>query len=63
MVAQPTRRQFTVAEYYEMGRAGILTEDDRVELIEGEIIEMPPIGGAPRVLREPSYSTVRHRAR
>jgi len=37
-------RRFTVEEYYEMGRAGILHEDDRVELIEGEIIEMSPIG-------------------
>ena len=45
MVAEPARRLFTVAEYYQMGSAGILTEDDRVELIEGEIIEMPPIGG------------------
>jgi len=45
MAVQPARRQFTVDEYYQMGRVGILTEDDRVELIEGEIIEMPPIGG------------------
>src|SRR3989442_14179607 len=44
MAAKPTRRQFTVAEYYRMGKAGILTEDDRVELIKGEIIQMPPIG-------------------
>src|SRR6266496_1101040 len=44
MAAKPTRRQFTVAEYYRMGKAGILTEDDRVELIEGEIIQVPPIG-------------------
>lgn len=44
MAAQPTRRAFSVAEYYQMGEAGILNEDDRVELIEGEIVEMPPIG-------------------
>lgn len=45
MVQQLTRRRFTVAEYYRMGRAGILGEDDRVELIDGEIVQMPPIGG------------------
>ena len=38
------RRRFTVAEYHQMAQAGILGEDDRVELIEGEIVEMPPIG-------------------
>src|SRR5262249_45529254 len=40
----PRRRPFTVAEYYAMARAGILSEDDRVELIKGEIVEMSPIG-------------------
>ena len=42
----PSRRLFTVHEYHKMGEAGILTEDDRVELIEGESLVMPPIGEA-----------------
>jgi Uma2 family endonuclease len=37
------RRRFTVHEYHRMGEAGILHEDDRVELIEGEIVEMAAI--------------------
>ena len=44
MLVQLTRRRFTVDEYYAMGAAGILGEDDRVELIDGEIVQMPPIG-------------------
>jgi len=38
------RRLFTVEEYYRLADAGILGEDDRVELIDGEIVEMSPIG-------------------
>jgi Uma2 family endonuclease len=44
MAVQAERRLFTVEEYHRMGEAGVLTEDDRVELIEGEIVTMPPIG-------------------
>ena len=40
----PRARKFTVAEYYRMAEVGILGRDERVELIEGEIIVMPPIG-------------------
>ena len=43
VVRLPLRR-FTVDEYYAMAEAGMLTEDDRVELIDGVIIEMPPLG-------------------
>jgi Uma2 family endonuclease len=44
MAVQPAPYRFTVAEYYQMAEAGILNEDDRVELLEGEIVEMAPIG-------------------
>lgn len=37
-------RTFTRDDYYRMAEAGILTEDDRVELLEGEIVRMTPIG-------------------
>lgn len=42
--ALPARKLFNVDEYYRMAEAGILHEDDHVELIDGEIIEMAAMG-------------------
>lgn len=44
MVEAVTRKRFTVHEYHRMGDAGILTERDRVELMDGQIVVMTPIG-------------------
>ena len=44
MEVQISKRLFTVHDYHRMVDAGILTEDDRVELIRGEILAMSPIG-------------------
>ena len=41
--AAPTY-QFSVEEYHKLGEAGIFHEDDRVELLNGEIVIMAPIG-------------------
>ena len=40
----PRRHRLTVRDYYRMAEVGLLRPDERVELIEGEIIDMPPIG-------------------
>jgi Uma2 family endonuclease len=42
--ADIVRHRFTVEEYHRMVEVGLLSEDDRVELIDGEIVEMTPIG-------------------
>ena len=44
MSVQVAKWTFTTDEYHRMVRAGILSENDRVELIEGEIVKMSPIG-------------------
>ena len=44
MSVQVLKRLFTVEEYYRMAEANIFSEDDRVELLEGEIVQMTPIG-------------------
>ena len=38
------KHYFTVAEYYLMAQSGVFARDERLELIEGEVIEMSPIG-------------------
>jgi len=43
-VFTPTRYKLSVDYYHKLGEAGVLTEESRVELIEGELIEMAPIG-------------------
>jgi len=44
MQTEPIRRPFTVEEYDRMIEVGILGKEDHVELIDGEIVEMSPIG-------------------
>lgn len=38
------RKRFTTQEYEQIAAAGVFAEDDRVELLEGEIVEMSPLG-------------------
>ena len=45
-LAKPRLNTFrlNVSQYHQMSEAGIFSENDKVELINGEIIEMSPIG-------------------
>jgi len=44
MAVEVSRRRFTADEYLAMGDAGILRAEDRVELIDGDIVALTPIG-------------------
>jgi Uma2 family endonuclease len=39
-----TQHRFSVKDYYRMAETGVLRPDARVELLEGQIIDMSPIG-------------------
>jgi len=44
VIQHPHPHRYTVADYHRMGEAKIIAPNDRVELIQGEIIDMSPIG-------------------
>lgn len=44
MIFEGKRRPFTVSEYHHLFEAGVLNSRARVELIDGDLLEMPPIG-------------------
>ncbi|HEY5618013.1 MAG TPA: Uma2 family endonuclease [Vicinamibacterales bacterium] len=44
MPVEVIKRRFTADDYQRMGQAGILSSEDRVELIDGDVVAMTPIG-------------------
>jgi Uma2 family endonuclease len=40
----PIRHRFSADDFHALARAGVLGEQDRVELVEGEIVDMTPTG-------------------
>ncbi len=41
---KPQRRAISVEDYHRMAEAGVFRADERVELLDGELIEVPPMG-------------------
>lgn len=63
----PVRRwRFTVDDYYRMGEVGILPHDARVELVDGDAIELPPVSslgnGTVASVRELLHERIQSRA-
>jgi hypothetical protein len=56
-------REFTVEEYHRMAEAGVLRDDERVELLDGAIVEMSPIGRVIGTGTRASYATSTSRSR
>lgn len=60
------RHRISVEDYYRMGEAGVFAPDARVELIEGDVIDMAPIGsphaGTVTLLTRIFYSTIGDKA-
>jgi Uma2 family endonuclease len=44
MQGWPQRHRISVEHFYRMADAGLFGADERVELVDGEIIDMPPMG-------------------
>ena len=44
MLAEQTRHVLTVNDFHRMAEGGFFQASDRIELIEGELFDMPPIG-------------------
>ncbi len=49
-ILQPELRKFSIAEYYKLAETGVLGPSERVELLNGQIIRMAPIGGKHRTI-------------
>ena len=49
-VPQPELRKFSIAEYYKLAETGVLAPSERVELLNGQIIRMAPIGETHRTI-------------
>jgi Uma2 family endonuclease len=47
---QPALRKFSIAEYYKLAEMGVLGPSERVELLDGQIIRMAPIGEKHRTI-------------
>ena len=44
MTVTAERHRFTAEEYYDLYRTGVLADSERTELVDGEVIQMAPIG-------------------